>query len=478
MSICEYFNCDSMESLLDKLISKDSSVKELSDFLDKMIKDKAINKTITLNSPDSYYDFFQKEKCLASGDDVLVLYTNIKINLVYYETVKLSKLNHKDIMKRLYEHNASNVVFQYNGDTKYDVRKINQLEQIEHNLNKININVHDRFCCTKGKYLHSEKGYKDYLVSEETFKNNKKRKSFHKIQRKKTQFSTYKDYDEIIEKYVTREITGLNAIKDEDKIKELIKLLSSHRNKELMHLIKYDNDYNVTHIKELFKGNRGNIKLNIATLFLELYQYDAKNISLIHNHPSGDYVPSNDDISTTIKMNEVLQDYDFNLLEHYISAKGGVYCISEDISELRDKKEGISYLIKRKYREQQVQQFLKTYTEYTNHQFGNQDSVDSLLLDFRNNSKNISSLGLAYTEYENEIDGHINEVQTVVDLYRMEYKGYFNDQCVEIIKFDSIDEIEDFVKNYDFESGVQDVYEAAINGHHQEKEKGHEEPER
>lgn len=68
---------------------------------------------------------------------------------------------------------------------------------------------------------------------------------------------------------------------------------------------------------------------------------NASNILLVHNHPSGDCTPSQDDKFITSVMRDVGQMVDISLLDHIIIGEKGYYSFQEqspnriDIGEVK-----------------------------------------------------------------------------------------------------------------------------------------------
>ena len=73
-------------------------------------------------------------------------------------------------------------------------------------------------------------------------------------------------------------------------------------------------------IKEV-ELSSGSVKMSLISprdVFLEALRYEAVNIILIHNHPSGDPTPSQSDYTVTKYVEEMGQKLDIPLLDHII----------------------------------------------------------------------------------------------------------------------------------------------------------------
>ena len=55
----------------------------------------------------------------------------------------------------------------------------------------------------------------------------------------------------------------------------------------------------------------------------------AKSVLLVHNHPSGDPTPSEDDVTLTNRLQEAGKTVGISILDHIIVARGGLASIRE-----------------------------------------------------------------------------------------------------------------------------------------------------
>ena len=68
----------------------------------------------------------------------------------------------------------------------------------------------------------------------------------------------------------------------------------------------------------LFIGGENSAFIDVNLLFKKAIKYGAKKIICIHNHPSGDPFPSNEDVNLTNKIREVSKIVGVELLDHII----------------------------------------------------------------------------------------------------------------------------------------------------------------
>lgn len=81
---------------------------------------------------------------------------------------------------------------------------------------------------------------------------------------------------------------------------------------------------------QLSKGGLSSTVINPRDVFREAIRANASAFILIHNHPSGDPKPSQDDIDTTIKFKEAGEYLGIVLHDHIIIGKGEYYSMFSD----------------------------------------------------------------------------------------------------------------------------------------------------
>ena len=79
----------------------------------------------------------------------------------------------------------------------------------------------------------------------------------------------------------------------------------------------------------LFKGGMNTSFIDINLMFKNAIKYGAKNIICIHNHPSGDPMPSNEDVCITSKIREYSKIVKIDLLDHIIVGKKAFFSFKE-----------------------------------------------------------------------------------------------------------------------------------------------------
>ena len=71
-------------------------------------------------------------------------------------------------------------------------------------------------------------------------------------------------------------------------------------------------------IKDIFIGASDSSVIETRKVFKEALKYNAKNITICHNHPSGDPDPSKEDVNISLRIKEAGKIIGIDLLDHII----------------------------------------------------------------------------------------------------------------------------------------------------------------
>jgi len=82
--------------------------------------------------------------------------------------------------------------------------------------------------------------------------------------------------------------------------------------------------------KLIFKGILNKSLIHPRDIFKEAYLLSACNFICIHNHPSGDATPSEEDINVTRNLKELSNIHGIGLLDHIIIGNNNYYSFYED----------------------------------------------------------------------------------------------------------------------------------------------------
>ena len=128
----------------------------------------------------------------------------------------------------------------------------------------------------------------------------------------------------------------------EDNYKQLVELtnptaiinyfhsLFKDKKQEYFYVVYLDNQKKYIDKKLLFKGTVNYSLVHPREIFKEAYLMSASYIVCVHNHPSGDASPSNNDIEITRKIKEISNIHGIGFIDHIIIGNNNYYSFFED----------------------------------------------------------------------------------------------------------------------------------------------------
>ena len=87
----------------------------------------------------------------------------------------------------------------------------------------------------------------------------------------------------------------------------------------------------ITGFKTVFSGGQDNTQVDPKIIFRNALLFGAVSIILIHNHPSGDVEPSEDDLEMTHKLKLAGEFLNIKMLDHIIISQSDFYSIASHL---------------------------------------------------------------------------------------------------------------------------------------------------
>lgn len=103
-----------------------------------------------------------------------------------------------------------------------------------------------------------------------------------------------------------------------------------YEKQEHFYCIYLDNSKRIIHERLLFIGTNNYSLVHPREVFKEAYLYSASAIICVHNHPSGNVLPSNEDINITKELINVGKILGIKVLDHVIIGKKNYYSFFEN----------------------------------------------------------------------------------------------------------------------------------------------------
>lgn len=128
-------------------------------------------------------------------------------------------------------------------------------------------------------------------------------------------------------KRINQKISNINQIKivDSQSVYEYYKNILGDKKQEHFYCVYLDTKNRIIKDKLLFVGTINESLVHPREIFKEAYLLSASAIICIHNHPTGNVIPSKNDIIITNQLKEVGNLLGINLVDHIIIGKNDYY---------------------------------------------------------------------------------------------------------------------------------------------------------
>ena len=135
----------------------------------------------------------------------------------------------------------------------------------------------------------------------------------------------------VIHSFVTRcmetEVEQQPSISGPDDIFAFVRLHLGPRNKECLYALYLNKAHRVVHQTEIVEGTIDRAPLYPREVLKPALVHNATGIILVHNHPEGQPVPSDQDLEMTRKIEDIADPFGIKLLEHMIVTRLQAYSI-------------------------------------------------------------------------------------------------------------------------------------------------------
>lgn len=133
-------------------------------------------------------------------------------------------------------------------------------------------------------------------------------------------------------KRINKKIISLNKLKvtDSSIIYDYYKDILEDKKQEYFYCIYLDNDKRIIKDKLLYIGTLNFSLVHPREVFKEAYKLSAAALICVHNHPSGNVIPSKQDIELTMKLKEIGNLLGIEVCDHIIISKNKYYSFFEN----------------------------------------------------------------------------------------------------------------------------------------------------
>lgn len=132
---------------------------------------------------------------------------------------------------------------------------------------------------------------------------------------------------EIITRYSYNKVQHRQNISNQIELYNYCSANLKNRKQECFEVLFLDIKKRLLGTEILAEGNIDRATISIRKLAELICKYGAKNIICVHNHPSGDPTPSQEDIDMTNDLKFVLKALSTELIDHIIVGAGRIYSL-------------------------------------------------------------------------------------------------------------------------------------------------------
>ena len=114
------------------------------------------------------------------------------------------------------------------------------------------------------------------------------------------------------------------SIKNTEEALEFYKKYIGYRSIEVFHILYLNSKLKLIKEETLFEGSVDNVHIEMRQLIKSVLFYNASSIILMHNHPSDDSTPSEEDIQLTHDIQLILRNFKVKVLDHIVVSKNKI----------------------------------------------------------------------------------------------------------------------------------------------------------
>jgi len=129
---------------------------------------------------------------------------------------------------------------------------------------------------------------------------------------------------------VYNEMPHIDSSSKADKIIRSIIDLDRIDYKEFMWILLLNNANRVLGMAKIGEGDVKGVLVNAREIIQLGICTNAVGVIMVHNHPSGQLIPSNADINLTQKIKDITSLFDMTLLDHLIITSEGYYSFADE----------------------------------------------------------------------------------------------------------------------------------------------------
>ena len=130
-------------------------------------------------------------------------------------------------------------------------------------------------------------------------------------------------------RYLADRVLDKDFVRSSDEVLDYLKHNLRDKNREIFLVIYLNGRNQILKMEELFEGTLSTSAVYPREVVRRALVNDAAALVFVHNHPSGNPNPSQDDLTITKKLKKDAQTIDMSVHDHLIIAGNGVYSFAD-----------------------------------------------------------------------------------------------------------------------------------------------------
>ncbi|MGI6579104.1 MAG: JAB domain-containing protein [Saccharofermentanales bacterium] len=378
MRLYEYFNCKDGNELFSLMENNSPEVKDLLQFYEAVEQNMFCRKNEELDGLIKVKKFIEKEGCAPVNGKMLLCLLDVKLQIVSYKQYIIDSSNPektiRNVNQYIIDQDYNNAILMFSSDDFFNSVSEYVKDELTQSFSLVDMKLVDVVLASENRnqffsLLHMKEG-STYPIEASAWEKSNKAELIEKnyiltsesLSEAQLNLKGAEEYKEFTDYFVKRSIKGLDAIKDEVKIQNLIKILMHDDTIESFYRIDYDMDYKVKNLKLINRGINSEVRIDQRSILKGINLNSRSMFAVAHNHPSGNVEPSVSDISTTLKIEKIAKALNLKFIDHYIVSYGGITRISDHNLHLGNEKQAVieTYL---DYREKNKNELYQTTFE-------------------------------------------------------------------------------------------------------------------
>jgi len=134
----------------------------------------------------------------------------------------------------------------------------------------------------------------------------------------------------VARKYLSQRVIGKDVITSVEEVMDYLKHNLKNKKREIFSIIYLNGRNEIIDMEELFQGTLTSSVVYPREVIQKVLKMDAAAIIFVHNHPSGNPNPSDEDINITNKLVDAAKTIDVQVHDHIIIAGNDYYSFADN----------------------------------------------------------------------------------------------------------------------------------------------------